>query len=360
MNTVEEKSKGGKRLIFVAVGFLLFLVVVGFLYWFFFMRNIVSTDDARLDADLVNLAPQISGVLTDVKIVEGDKVHKGQLMFTLDKDIFKVNLEHTEAERDVALKNMNAVEASYEKAVHGPLPQEIKIAESEKSRLEAEMELTSIELKRSKDLFEKNAITESERDSAIASWKSAVESFNEAVNRLSLLKAGTRKEDLKSALALLEMNKALVKQAEVSLEQARLNLNYTDVYSPYNGFVVKLWVDPGTVVQAGTPVLSIMNPSSLYVSANITEKNLYRISVGDKADFSIDSYPGKTFSGRVESIMRVVNSRFSLIPAEGVSGTFIKLTQRVPIRVKFDVPAGMNLGPGLSVALHIHTKKHDR
>lgn len=102
MNTIEEKSRGGKGLIYVAVGFLLFLGIAGFLYWFFFMRNIVSTDDARLDADLVNLAPQVSGVLTDVKVIEGGKVQKGQLMFTLGKDMFKVSLQHTEAARDAA------------------------------------------------------------------------------------------------------------------------------------------------------------------------------------------------------------------------------------------------------------------
>ncbi len=234
----------------------------------------------------------------------------------------------------------------------------IKIAEAEKARLEAVMELAAIEWNRTRDLYEKNAITESERDSANAAWKSAVEACNEAVNRLSLIKAGTRSEDLRASLAIFEMNKALLKQAEAALEQARLNLNDTEVCSPYDGFIVKHWIDPGTVVQAGTPVLSIMSPSTLHVSANIMEKNLHRIAVGDRTDFSIDAYPGKKFTGRVESIMRVVNSRFSLIPAEGVSGAFIKLAQRVPIRVKFDIPSDMNLGPGLSVELHIHTNTH--
>jgi membrane fusion protein, multidrug efflux system len=359
MNALEEKpKKSGKPIIITALGFLLFLAIAGFVYWFFFMRTVVSTDDARMEADLVNLAPQVSGVLADIRVIEGGRVQKGQVVYTLKKVFYEAALRHAEAARDAALKNMVAAEAVYDKAVHGPLPQEIMIAEAEKARLEAAMELASLEWNRTRDLYEKNAVTESERDSAGAARKSAQEALNEAVNRLSLLKAGTRKEDLRAALALLEMNKALLKQSEAALEQARINLNNTEVYSPYDGFMVKRWIDPGTYLQAGTPVLSIINPSSLHVAANITEKNLYRIAVGDRADFSIDSFPGKKFTGRVESIMRVVNSRFSLIPAEGVSGTYIKLTQRIPIRVKFDIPPGMNLGPGLSVVIHIHTNTH--
>jgi membrane fusion protein, multidrug efflux system len=360
MDTTENKPGGGKRVVIVGVGILLMLGIVGFLYWFLFLRNIVSTDDARLDSDIVNLAPQVSGVLTEIKTMEGSRVTKGQLVFSLKKDLFKAGVQHAEASLEASVKTMNSARAAYEKAVNGPRPQEIKIAENEKMRLEAEMELASIQWKRAMELYKNNSITESEMDTANAAWKSAVQAYNKAVNSLSLLQAGTRKEDLKASLDIYEMDQALVKQAQAALEQARLNLDYTDGFSPYDGYVVKRWIDPGTVIQAGTPVLSIMSPSSLYVSANITEKDLYKIAIGDQADFSIDSYPGKKFSGEVESIMRVVNSRFSLIPAEGVSGTFIKLTQRVPIRVKFEIPPGLNLGPGLSVQLHIHTKTHDR
>ena len=118
--------------------------------------------------------------------------------------------------------------------------------------------------------------------------------------------------------------------------------------------VVRKWLNPGEMVSAGRTVLTLFNPATLHVSANVEEKSLSRIAPGDSVDISVDAYPSLTLTGRVATILPVTNSQFSLIPSEGVSGTFIKVSQRLPILIDMDRPDGVTLGPGMSVEIEIH------
>jgi multidrug resistance efflux pump len=112
------------------------------------------------------------------------------------------------------------------------------------------------------------------------------------------------------------------------------------------------------MVIVGRPVLTLFNPSTMHISANIEEKNIGKIAVGNVVDISVDAYPDLKLKGWVEKIITATNSRFSLIPAEGTSGIYVKVNQRVPIRITVEIPTGLNLGPGLSVEVNIHISKH--
>jgi membrane fusion protein (multidrug efflux system) len=128
------------------------------------------------------------------------------------------------------------------------------------------------------------------------------------------------------------------------------------VRAPFDGWVVRRWLDPGAMPLTAQPVISMFDPATLRVDANIEEKDLHDVAIGDVAYISVDAFPSLRLQGRVSEILRAANSEFSLIPAEGVSGTFIKVTQRVPLRIAVEgAPPELALGPGLSVEVRIHS-----
>jgi len=284
-------------------------------------------------------------------------VARGQVLVVLDKRALAAALAKSEAAVESAKATVAAAQAEYDKAVNGPRPQEIQIAEATERQLEAEATLATAEWERTQKLYEEGATPKSLYDEARAKWQSAVHAHDASVQRLALLREGTRTEDLAAAKAKLELGKSELAEAEAEAEQARVDLDHTDVRSPCDGYVVRRWRDPGAIVPMGTPVLTVMDPSTLHVAANIKEKALDKIAVGDKVVISIDAYPGVRLSGRVTSILRATNSQFSLIPAEGVSGTYIKVAQRVPLRIAVDVPPELDLSPGLSVEVRIDVSR---
>jgi membrane fusion protein (multidrug efflux system) len=314
----------------------------------------VKSDDARIDGDLVDVAPQIGGLLNELNVREGDKVKLGQELFSLDTRALDATLAHAIAEEASSRSSLAVASAQYEKAVNGPLPAEIEIADTEFKRAEATEHLALMNRDRANTLFANHAITDADHDKAQTDWETANQSLEEARTRLRLLRDGTRREDIDAARANLDMRKADLQSGRAAVLQARVNLDYAKVQAPFDGIVVRKWRNPGATVSPGTPILTLLNPASLHVSANIEEKYLKGVKTGDPVDISIDAYPRLKVTGRVEKILRATNSRFSLIPSEGVSGTYVKVSQRVPIKITIDSLHDLPLGPGLSAVVRIY------
>ena len=337
----------------VGASLLVVLALLATGYWLFFVRGIVYSDDARIDGDLADLAPQINGALSDVLVREGDHVTKGQPLFSLDKRGLEAAVEMTRAGAASAKADLAVQEAQLERAVNGTRPEEIQEAKARVERFAVDERFSSGELARLKDLREKNVSSQSDLDKAQAAYESAHQSLKEAEHQLNLLEEGTRPEDIKAAKATVELARGRSAEADSALRQSEVNLSYALGEAPFDGVVVRRWMHPGEAILAGQPVLTELNPATVHVSANVEEVDLDRILVGDRVDISIDSYPELRLKGRVEKILRATNSKFSLIPAEGVSGTFIKVVQRVPVWIALDNSPDFLLSPGLSVEVHI-------
>jgi membrane fusion protein (multidrug efflux system) len=351
-NAAENKSH--KNSLKYAVSFLILVALACFFYWFILIRGTVFSDDARIDGTLIDLSPQISGVLKTVTVEEGDKVNKGQVMFTLDKNLLEAAVLKARADMASSRENEDATNAQYIKAVHGPLSDEIKIAETAVKKALSELNLEESNWKRISALYEEKLVSTADHDRVKTALENARHRYEDANQRLELLKKGTRNEDLLAAKAAKDAKMAELDSAKARLSQAEINLGYSDVTSPFSGLVVRRWKDPGDTISAGTPVLSILDPSSLHIDANIEEKNLYKIHPGDRVDIRIDAFPNVRLKGKVDKILLATNSKFSIIASEGVSGTFIKVAQRVPLKIVFDSMPDLPLGPGLSVEVRIH------
>lgn len=248
------------RKLTIATSILAILALVALVWWFFCVRGLVYSDDARFDGNLVDIAPQISETLSAVLVHEGDHVKQGDLLLVLDKE---------------------------------------------------------------------------SRQAALAQAEAA----------------------LQAAQATVELNEVQVAQAQAALSLARIELKQTQVVAPFDGLVVRRWRDPGSMLLQGTPVLTLFDPASLRIAANIEEQYLHRIMLNAPVDISVDAFPDLHLQGRVDKILHATNSEFSLIPAQGISGTFIKVTQRIALRIAIDdIPKQLPLGPGLSVEVNIHVQ----
>jgi membrane fusion protein, multidrug efflux system len=353
----EKKSRRGMVGITVAFGILVVLASAGVLYWYFFLRGIVFSDDARFDGDLVDIAPQINGNLETVNVNEGDEVKAGQVLFVLEKEALTAALAKAEAEVKSAEAELLMAKSQDEKIVHGLRPEEIRMAEASERKAAAALKLAQDDYERFKALHAGKAVPTSQLDRARTGYEEAKRAHDQAMNNFRMSQQGARYEDVDAAKANVALKEGRLSVAKAGLRQARVNLDYSEVHAPCDGVVVRKWAAPGSMIPIGKAVLTLYNPKTLHITANIEEKHLGRIEIGSDVDISVDAYPEIKLRGKVEKITTTANSEFSLIPAEGVSGSYIKVAQRVPIRISVQVPAGTNLGPGLSVEVSIRIKE---
>ena len=344
------------RWIVYALMFIALVVVLIFGYWYFFRRNLVTTNDARIEADTVDLSSQVPGKLVSLFVAEGDTISRGRLLFELDKTMFEASLDKAENDYATAQKSLSISEEQYQKSLNGPRPEEIQIAQSALESATEQRDLAEKEWKRADQLYKENSITQSQWEQAQSVYDLSQYNFNSARENLRLIQAGSRPEDREIARRNVELSKAQIESMQSVVRQAQINLGYASVASPFDGIVVRTWREPGSVLTQGTPVVTAFNLGSLYVSANIPETNLHQIRLGNAVAITIDAYPGVRLTGYIDQILQAANSEFSLIPSEGVSGTFIKVTQRVQLVIQFEDYTqiqSLRLGPGLSVEVHI-------
>jgi len=338
-----------------AVGALLAAALLLACVWFFYMRGIVSSDDARFNGHMVDVAPTVGGRALRVLVKEGDPVKQGDPVFEIDSTVQRAVVAQAEAAVQAARATLAVARAKYERAVNGPRPEEIAASEAAARKLESDESLARIEWERIQGLRKEGAGTPQQLDRTAAAYESAKQSRESALQNLAMLKEGTRKDELEVARADTRLAEGRVAETEAALAKANRDLDLYSVRAPFDGHVVRRWLDPGATVQPGQPVISVFDPATLRVDANIEEKDLADVAVGDTVDIRVDAYPHLRLHGRVIDILRAANSQFSLVPAEGVSGTFIKVTQRVPLRIAVSSPPGLLLGPGLSAEVRIHS-----
>jgi len=326
-------------------------------YWYCFMLGVVSSDDARFNGHLVDIAPEVSGTLVKVAAEEGRFVKRGEPLFLLDSSVQRSSLAQAEgalatAEADVAVR-----QAKCDKALNGSRPGEVKAAEATVRRLEGEEANARSELARMERLAKSGAVSRRELDNARTDLTTTLESKVNASETLKLLREGSRVEDIAAAKADMAMARSQVAEARDAVARAKVELARCTVSAPFSGWVVRRWLEPGAMPIAGHAVVSLFDPATLRVDANIEERFLCDVAVGDLVDIAVDAYPDLRLQGRVEQILRATNSQFGLIPAEGVSGTFIKVVQRVPLRIALlGKPPEIPLGPGLSAEVRVHSR----
>lgn len=314
-----------------------------------------STDDAFLDATVVAVAPKVAGQVQKVYVISNQAVKAGDPLVEIDPRDFEVQLAQKTAAQAAAEANVKLLLAGIQM-----LGTQVEIAEATAKQSEAQAAAdqaaagrADADLKRAEDLVQKKIISPQEYDAAkaAATWANATVKASEQKAASNRSRIAESQAELEAGRRAWERAQAQSAQSAVDVRQADLNLSYTRILAPQGGRVTRKAVEEGDYVQTGQRLMALVT-EDIYVIANFKETQLKNIRTNQPVRISVDSLGGGTFAGRVQSIQAGSGAAFSLLPPENAVGNFIKVVQRVPVKIVFDkqVEAEHVLGPGMSVA----------
>lgn len=383
-DTTEAQPAGnGRRLnrsrvALVGVLALAALLVGGFLTWRH-LSGRVSTDDAQVEGDSSPIASRVGGTIADVLVRENDNVKAGTLLVQIDPRDYEIAVSKAQADLNEAEANArgahsnlpiaSATSASRLSMTASQLAGAQARLASAKAKLE-EAKAYSVrarqDLARAETLIAKDEIARRDYDAAVAAaaaTKAGQDAAEAAVNeaergidaaRAALADARTAPQQIEVANARADSTDAKIAQARSALRKAELDLEYCSVKAPVDGVVTRKAIEPGQVIAAGQPLLSLVSLEGVWVVANFKESQLAKLRVGQRVEIEVDAYGGKSWPGHVESISAATGSRFSLLPPENATGNFVKVVQRIPVKIAIDKDAAgeragePRLRPGMS------------
>lgn len=312
--------------------------MTGAVIWWLNARQYESTDDAFIDARTITVSAEIAGRITDVAVTDNQPVQAGNVLLRIDDSDYQATLKQADAAVAAAQADILDVEAQIE-------AQNAKIdaAQKQVAQAQAALDFAKTEDQRNRELLAKGTATQQQAQQAASTLRQDQAALDNAEANVAAAKSQVvvLQAQTKSAEAKLD-------QVKASQVQARTTLSRTTITAPVTGRATSISVANGTYAQPGQ-VLMMFVPDEVWVKANFKETQLDLMRPGQAVDIDVDAYPEKTFHGRVDSIQASSGTAFSLLPAENATGNFVKVVQRVPVKIVFDKPPGVLLGPGLSV-----------
>ncbi len=311
---------------------LILALVLGWLAYRHYHEIERSTENAYIGADVVNVAPQVSGRVVRVHVLENQFVKKGDPLFDIDPEPYRIALEHAKADLAEAYQNARRDSADIALAKAG-------IAKTESDLANAR----SIEA-RDSQLVAKHFLSQQALDDAKTRVKTLEAALNEARAKLQ----GAHSAPWNTA------DRGDYMKARAALDQAALDLSRTHVIAEHDGQISNLTLTAGSTVATGVPLFALIDKNSYYVDANFKETELPGIRAGQKVDIDFDMYPGEHFKGTVESIGGSTGTAFSLLPPQNATGNWVKITQRIPVRIRLDsMDRALRIGATATVTVHL-------
>lgn len=386
------------------------IVVGGFLFWFHY-RNHQSTDDAEVDGHIIPISSRVPGSVLSVLVHDNEQVKQGQVLAELDPRDYQAKLDDAKAVLAVAQSHVQsatvnvpltsatthsdttgaqasvaAAQAAYEQAqlaLQQASTSQLAVAQANVQKQEAANQKAQSDLTRMKPLAAKDEISQQQYDAYVAAATEAQGELSAAQQNLDLAKqtipvrqaqVASAKADLEKAEANLQAARAnqrqvrmsaanaasaraSVQEAEADVEAAQLNLSYTKIVAPEDGVVTNKTAQVGQILSPGQGLMVVVPLADIWVTANYKETQLAHVQPGDRAEIHVDMY-GKDFPGYVDSIAGATGSRLSLLPPENATGNYVKVVERIPVKIDLDpIPASEAiLRPGMNVEATIITK----
>jgi len=396
------------------IGIAIVVVVIAVLatsVWLWATAGRETTDDAQVDAHVTPVAARVGGTVVEVSIKENQQVDAGTVLVVIDPRDYQVALDKARAElataeADAAAARVNIpitstaatgnvsnarggvdqAEAGIDTAQRGIEAANARLATAQARQREAEANAvkTAKDVERFKGLLAKDEIAQQQYDAAVASADAARAGADSAKAQVQEAQAGisvaqsqlmqaraghaqataqlqgaqTAPEQVAAQRARASSADARVLQQKAAVQQAELNVQYATIKAPMKGIVSKKTVEIGQVIQQGQPLMTVIPLEEVWVTANFKETQLENMHPGQPAIVEVDAYGGREFKGHIESLAAATGSRFSLLPPENATGNFVKVVQRVPVRIAIDEKqdAQQLLRPGMSVTAKVYTR----
>jgi membrane fusion protein, multidrug efflux system len=331
----------------------LVLAAVAGLGFFAQMISTESTDDAFISVHYTQISSKVAGRVSKVNVDDNQKVKKGDILVEIDSRDFQAALQQKEAAFKVSVAQAGAARASLGQAIASLKSAQATVAEDKASAeaAQATYENAHVTYERDRRLFAENVIASEDLDNAAANNQSLEADLDSAEMKVNAdqAKVGEAEAQVSAVKAFLESELEKIGQSQADVYVAQLNDSYTIIRAPEDGRITNKSVALGDYIEAGQSLCALV-PKKVWVIANYKETQLAQMRAGEPAEIEIDALH-RTFRGRVESIQSGSGAQFSLLPPENATGNYVKVVQRVPVKIVFDQPpdVGLPLGPGESV-----------
>lgn len=380
----DEKQGPRKRFIFGGIGAVVgILVLVWGFNWYMYARVHEGTDDARVDTDAVAITSKINERIDSILVNTNDQVKKGQTLVILDNAVENDQLRTAQAQYDLAVANqrnntvqsaggVTQAQASAADASAGVAlaDAQLNAARAQVPAAQAAYDRAAADYNRTASLVSTGDVAKAQLDAAratMASASAALQNARDAVNVASanVNAAGSRVNAAAGGISTAQgklaqsSDPSQVEAAKAQLSIAKQNLGYTTIVAPVDGYIGQKSADVGQTVGAGLTLMTLIpnGPNKIFITANFKETQLGDMRPGQQVDISVDAYKGVKFTGHVVSINPASQNTYALVPAQNATGNFVKVTQRIPVRIAVDdIRADMPLRPGMSVEANVKVR----
>ncbi|MGH2643764.1 MAG: HlyD family secretion protein, partial [Chitinophagaceae bacterium] len=346
---VKTEKKSKKK---VAPIILIIVLIIGAAFGireYIFFRHYETTDDAQVNGNISPVVARVGGYVNKILFKDNQHVDAGDTLVILDDRDYLIKLEQAEANLQ-AVKTQVGVSQSHVGSMQANVPP----AQANVAAIQANLWKINQDYVRYKNLLEGQAITQSQFDAIKAEKEAAEAQLSAAKTQVAAVnkQVGATREQVAAA-------KSEIATAQAAVDFAKLQLTYTVITAPVSGVVSQRNIQIGQLVQPGQDMFAIVNDSSIYITANFKETKLAEMHIGQPVDINVDAYPDHQFKGEIESFSGATGAKFSLLPPDNATGNYVKVVQRLPVRITFDSLSEewmRRLSPGLSVSIKVKVR----
>ncbi len=362
-NDKEPKPEPQKRSkVFLII--LILMVIAG--GWFgiskyTYAKHHEDTDDAQIEADIIPIIPRVSGYVKEIRVKDNQQLHKGDTLIIIDDRDLRINLLQAEAALATAQSNVSASRANTTAARSGINTSKEGVATIDAQIAAAQVTLTRAtqDYNRYANLIKDHSITEQQFEQAQASKELAEKQLLilQQQKKQASTQTGVVSSQSNATAQTISVAESMVKQKEVEVEDAKLKLSYTVITAPENGRASRVNVQEGQLLQQGQSTFDIVRSTQIWVVANFKETQIRKMAIGQKVVVTADAFPKHEFEAELASFSPATGAKFSLLPPDNASGNFVKVVQRLPVKITFTNPSDSlmsRLMPGMNVDVDVH------
>jgi membrane fusion protein (multidrug efflux system) len=358
---VENEAPKKRSKTFLIV--LILLVVVGGTFGvktYIHGQHHEETDDAQIDANISPVIPRISGYVTEVRVQDNQRVKKGDTLVMLDNRDEVIAVAQAQAALTAAQNNLTVAQANTTSSQTniGTYEANLKTADAQIAEARINVWRTTQDYNRYANLIKDHTITQQQFEQAQAAKETAEQQLNVLIDQRNAAARQTSTVTSQSAATGKQVSvaNATIQQRQADLQNAQLNLSYTVIIAPQDGNVSKVNVQVGQYLQTGQSLFSVVPDTAPWVVGNFKETQIDRMKIGQKVVVHVDAYPGHDFEAKLTSFSPATGARFSLLPPDNATGNFVKVVQRLPIKIEFTNPSDplvKQLRPGMNVDVDV-------
>jgi membrane fusion protein (multidrug efflux system) len=358
VQTTAAPKKRGKGFFIVLALLIIFSAWFGISKYTHAQKH-AETDDAQVEANIGPVIPRISGYVNEVRVKDNQRVKKGDTLMMLDDRELRLKVEQAQAALATAQSSLNAARSTTNAATAG-----IATSRANVSTIDAQIEAAKVNVWRATQDYNRYANLITDHSITQQQFEQAQAAKETAEKQLQILEQQKKQASVQTDVVAsqstatgsqISIAAATIKQRQVDIENAKLNLSYAVVTAPDDGLVSKVNVQPGQFVQAGQSTFSIVHNDDVWVVANFKETQFNKMKVGQKVTVHADAFPGHAFEAKLTSFSPATGARFSLLPPDNSSGNFVKVVQRLPVKIEFANQDDFvkQLRPGMNVTVDV-------